>query len=75
MSSETNPTYYVSHSIDYSKNSSYPNHQNGRSIESLDNVNNSNNPNCDCGINCKIVTVSKEGPNTGRNFFTCIKTR
>jgi len=30
-----------------------------------------NNPNCKCGKESKCFTVRKEGPNTGRKFYTC----
>lgn len=32
-------------------------------------------PQCGCGSTCRVQTVSKEGPNKGRQFFTCSKPR
>ncbi|KAJ2945974.1 hypothetical protein O0L34_g4893 [Tuta absoluta] len=28
---------------------------------------------CDCGLQCKRITVHKEGPNKGREFYSCPK--
>ena len=30
---------------------------------------------CGCGVAAKQLTVSKEGPNKGRKFFSCVKSR
>ena len=34
-----------------------------------------NQPNCNCGDTAKCFTVRKEGPNTGRKFYTCANNR
>ncbi|CDW56295.1 DNA topoisomerase [Trichuris trichiura] len=28
---------------------------------------------CNCGLECSLLTVRKEGPNKGRNFYSCSK--
>jgi hypothetical protein len=30
---------------------------------------------CGCGEPCKLITVNKEGPNKGRQFYSCAKNR
>ena len=30
---------------------------------------------CECGIYAKFLTVKKEGPNKGREFYTCPRSR
>nr|KAJ3421421.1 DNA topoisomerase 3-alpha [Polyrhizophydium stewartii] len=32
-------------------------------------------PNCNCGVEASFATVRKEGPNLGRQFYSCVKMR
>jgi hypothetical protein len=44
-----------------------------RSVTVENNTNESNAPKCNCGIPCSCLTVKKEGPNTGKQFYGCSK--